>query len=242
MKKILLFITLASFLISVNPTYACVKMAEAVILNDTLCNQGNGKYTNVPLGSNIVTVYSVGNWGNKTEIIKSLEPYKNYSYLCETLNNETGNELRCAGWQKGCHWMYYKYLRLTDNDIEIISDFLSKGYSVLKQTPNEYQKFLENANKVNNDLSTCDYYLAVAYRNDWTGYVFNDESEKTEACAQAPRKLCGSSGLINILWNDLSSRPITTNIFIYMLSYWWIFLIVVVAIIIGIIYKLKRKS
>jgi len=155
-------------------------------------------------------------FGNKTIIIERLQQHKNYTYTCGTIN-------------------------LTDNDIETIADFLSNGYSALRETPDEYQEFLENANEVNNNLSTCDYYSAVAYKNGWTGYVFNDESEKTEACAQAPRKLCGDSGPTNLVWNDLPQKPITTSIFVILLNYWWLFVIIIVIALIGIIYKSKKS-
>lgn len=152
---------------------------------------------------------------NKTAIVERLQQYKNYSYPCGVI-------------------------ALTDSDIDTIADFLSNRYSVIRQTPDEYQIFLENANNVNNNLSTCDYYLAVANKNGWTGYVFNDESEKTVACANAPRALCGGGGPSNIIWNDLSPRPVTIGILVNLLNYWWLFIIVIIMISIGIFYKAKK--
>jgi len=154
------------------------------------------------------------NFENKTAIIERLQQYKNYTYSCGVIT-------------------------LTDNDIDTIADFLSNRYSVVRQTPEEYQVFLENANNVNNDLNTCDYYPAVANKNGWTGYVFNDESEKTETCANAPRKLCGG-GTPNIIWNDLSSRSITTSILVNILDYWWIVVIVIATVIVVLFYKSKK--
>jgi len=164
--------------------------------------------------SNYGTIYVPSNFENKTTIIERLQQYKNYNYPCGTIS-------------------------LTDNDVEIIADFLSNGYSVLKQTQEEYQSFLKNANEVNNNLSTCDYYSAVAYRDGWVGYSFSDESDKTQACVQAPRRLCGG-GSINVLWNDLSPISMTTSILVSLLNYWWLFIIVIIIVLIGIIYKSKK--
>jgi hypothetical protein len=156
-------------------------------------------------------------FGNKTIIIERLQQYKNYTYPCGIIS-------------------------LTDNNIETISDFLSNGYSTLRQTQEEYQIFLENANKVNNNLSTCDYYSAVVNKNGWTGYIFNDESEKTVACAQAPRKLCGGGSPTNILWNDLKPLSTSTTILATLLDYWWLFIIIIAITLIGITYNLKRNK
>jgi hypothetical protein len=278
MKKTLIVMFLISFLFLLSSAYACVRISEAILLNDTTCK------------GDISGVGDIRYWpvlearGNKTKIIESLQKYKNYTYRCYVPNNQQGDEKRCiscapncsdflyrnrdtfyADWEctdipldcygspcpeglktgdirdcEICHWQYVKTLSLTDNDIETIADFLSNGYSVMKQTQEEYQIFLENADRVNNDLSTCDYYQAIAYKNGWTGYIFNDESEKTFACAHAPRSLCGGGGSSNIIWNDLKPLSTFTNIKATLLNFWWLF-IVVIAIVIGIIFKTLKK-
>ena len=249
--KYFIVIFLVSFLILFSSAYACIRVPEANLLYDTTCtinhycipvkfNETLSECKIKPLG---VDYRSYGTIGNKTEIVNDLEEYKNYSYACLTPNNETGDEI---GYFEGridkSHWMFYKYLRLSDNDISVIADFLSNGYSVIKQSPEEYQNFLENANKINNDLSTCDYYSAVAYRDSWTGYIFDDESYKTEACSRAPRsEQCGSSGTTNVILNELTPISKSTTIFATFLNYWWLIVIIIMITLTGTLYKFKKK-
>lgn len=225
MREVVLIVI--SFLILISPAYACIAMPVAKLAEE--CS-----------GYGTPSAYS--NFDNKTSIIERLQQYKNHTLRCFTPNNQTGDELLCqgSGQYTVCRWQVMRTIDLTDGDIETIADFLSNGYSVMKQTTEEYQIFLENATKINNDISTCDYYSAVAYKGGWTGYIFNDESEKTVSCANAPRRVCGGSGTSNIIWNDLSPRSITTGILVNMLNYWWIILIIIATVIISLFYKFKK--
>jgi hypothetical protein len=248
-RKTFAIAILICFCFLASSAYACISMPELTLLNDTSCHQsiyygiqGDGLIQYSP--------YSYA-FRNRTGILEDLQRYKNYTYICDTPDNQTGDELRCVASRCNetdtmasctiCRWMSTKYIRLTDNDISVIADYLSNGYSVLKQTPEEYQAFLENANRVNNDLSTCEYYGAAAYRDGWTGYVLNDDSTKTESCANAPRAAC-AGGLATVLWNELSGQQITTKIVATLLNYWWIFLIVVVGLMMFLLYRMSMPG
>jgi hypothetical protein len=99
---------------------------------------------------------------------------------------------------------YWGGLGLSIPEKQAIFDFLSHGYSVKKMTAEEYAVFLDNATKVNADMSTCAMYGAVAYREGFAGYVFSPDSEKTENCTGQARALCGGGVIVPFL-NDLPS-------------------------------------
>ncbi len=180
---------------------------------------------------------------NKTKIMERLQAFKNYSCLAD---KNTPGWSECVTREVNCSdgecakWVYVRTSQLSDEDIEIIADFLSNGYSVIKQTDQEYAEFLKNASKVNSDLSTCDYYYAVAHRGNWTGFVFSEFSNKTKECSLMPRPYCAPV-MVNIVWNDLenfsnaSENHKTTSNTVFVL------LIVLALLMIAVVVLLRKR-
>ena len=126
-------------------------------------------------------------------------------------------------------------ISLTNDDIEIIRDFITNGYSIKEQTQEEYNQFLETANEANNGRpEECLAYKAVSYNGErWTGYIRTGYAfSETGGCAVP---LCGGSPNINIIWNDLKNQ--------LFIPFWIKItgLILVVGIVIISIVKIRRK-
>jgi len=93
--------------------------------------------------------------------------------------------------------------QLTPGQTAAIWDFIRHGYSVKKMAPGEYARFLENASATNADLSTCDYYSAVAYRDGFAGYAIG---AKRPECMTYDMKCVG--GPVTLFINDLANPPL----------------------------------
>ncbi len=222
------------FLLMISSAHACISVPKAVIYDDPNCIKSTwGSYENGHIEFSIYErnktriVESSQKYKDYTYtclVPNNQQGDKLYCQYCGIGPNATCSDFR--KWARDnnitffddwtcrdpgctiCHWRYVRTISLTDNDIEIIADFLANGYSVIRQTEDEYKTFLENAIAVNNNLSTCDYYFAVARRGNWTGYIFSHESSKTLACERAPRPKCANV-FTNIIWNDLPAAPPT---------------------------------
>ncbi len=105
-------------------------------------------------------------------------------------------------------------LNLTDEEKATVWEFIAHGYSVTKMTPEEYSLFLADATATNANLSTCDEYTAVAYREGFAGYVFTAQGAKEYpapgiACPDAATG--ASTGAYLPFINDLpSGQPAPT--------------------------------
>jgi len=127
------------------------------------------------------------------------------SFYENTYNNETAviDQLNEINNQCTC---------LTDDDINIIKEYIMNGYSVKEQTEEEYSLFLEEARKANEERpEDCLAYGALHHRNGWTGYTHSG-AEYDKELGQCIVPLCGGgSPQINAEWNDLVSEIIPDN-------------------------------
>ncbi len=82
------------------------------------------------------------------------EDYNNKEYVVTKITDKSGS----------CHF--------NDNDIKILSDFVSQGYSVIEQSNDEYQKLLEEI-KVSVE-NNCSPYDDLVHLDRWTGLIGNN--------------------------------------------------------------------
>jgi len=106
------------------------------------------------------------------------------------------------GYMTHFYGSYWTSANLTPAEKASAWEFVKHGYSAKRMTAEEYEEFKAHALAVNSNLSTCGYYSALAYKDGFAGFVFNDESNKTPACASAPRRLCGGGFVLPYI-NDL---------------------------------------
>jgi len=229
-KYILLTLALIVILMLSNIGLACMSIPNAVIFDDQDCIKsdwdvsGGGRVVYYPSSfymnkTEIISeLQKYKNYSYKCYVPGNEQGDEEYCRYCGIGPNKTcsdfeqwiveNNNSFYKNWTCGddctiCHWRYSRIVNLTDIDIEIITEFITNGYSVIRHTDAEYNEFLENAISVNEDKNTCDYYSAVAHRNGWTGYAFGINANKTLGCLdQQIRTSCGAVK-VNILWNEL---------------------------------------
>ncbi|MBS3099976.1 hypothetical protein J4463_02055 [Candidatus Pacearchaeota archaeon] len=91
----------------------------------------------------------------------------------------------------------------SDEDIPVIKNFVINGYFVMEQTQEEYEIFLEEVKKQNEQIGCTLHYKAVAHEDRWTGYVTGRENAEDGAGNPCPVPTCSSGALVNLIWNDL---------------------------------------
>ena len=102
------------------------------------------------------------------------------------------------------------YAALSSAEKRAIYEFIMHGYSTKKMSEAQYAEFLDNASRVTSDSSTCAIYNAVAYADGWAGWSKDDYSNKTPACVQQPRPMCGG-GFFLLFLNDLPTASHDTD-------------------------------
>lgn len=125
---------------------------------------------------------------------------------------------------------------LSDEDIQILKDFIINGYSVKEQTDDEYNLFLEEAEKANAEApSNCPVYGAVSHKGRWTGYIWTGNVVNDVGMC-GPKERCAGA-LANIIWNDLKEN--VGNVKSYAVYYWIIGALVVIMVSVVLIVKSK---
>jgi len=66
--------------------------------------------------------------------------------------------------------IYPKTLNLSEEDIKIISNFYSEGYSIKEQTDVEYELFLKQVKKINKRWFCGEIYGKILREGRWTAY------------------------------------------------------------------------
>lgn len=150
------------------------------------------------------------------------DPIKDNSYF--SLNNETHIFNFINEKKEECNF--------SEEDVNILTDFISNGYSVIEQDEEEYKIFLDEANKANKERPEfCLAYEAVAHRGRWTGL----QTGSMYVNGSCVRALCGG-GLKNIIWNDLK-KQVYISLWIKIVG-----LVILACVILFILLQFRKKS
>jgi hypothetical protein len=273
MKKIMLMFLLG--LLAISTASACISYPSVTLFDDMSCNkdsyaQYNGGIIRYPISTFDIEEIKEGLQEYKNYTYTCYTPNNqigdtNHCRSCGIGPESTCQEFRAwtnendvpfyDDWECKdepnqdqctlCHQIYIKTISLTNEDIVIILDFVSNGYSVIGQTQQEYQEFLKQSEEVNADTAICDEYNAVYHKNGWTGYIFSETSDKTSECKEiqsfGAEKACAggitpSEDIISI-WNDLKPTTNLSNNNSKLVDYWWIFAVVAIIGMVAVVYK-----
>lgn len=155
----------------------------------------------------------------------TLELESNYNDEVEVLSYLNQNKDKCS---------------IQNSEISDLKDFIINGYSVKEQSQEEYLLFLEEAEELSNKTGCSEYYLAVARKGRFTGYVLAYKSGGINGTI-CPAPSCKSVSA-NIIWNDLNTNQTITEIAEVKTSKLPYFILSIIIILIIILLILRKFS